>query len=460
MREFHKADPVLMKLLGPQKRKEDCVYLRSPFVLPAELEGKRYWYSTLTKQGMELPPDLDPDGRFDSVQIASDPALTRLMEGYFLKPADRDETKLYEGIARMMRVFGAGKGYTSYVILPTMACNARCSYCYEAGSKPVTMSLETADQTVAFLLRSRRPGVQPFIQWFGGEPLLGEAVIDRILAGLREADVAYRCGFTTNGSLIDAALADKMAGLWNTRSVQITIDGTEEVYRRIKNYPNCEDAYGRVLRAVDLLARRGIPVSVRINLDGSNGGEVRGVLRDLENTVSEKQKVRVYLSPLYQIRMSEGCLSAWKEADALAPLIEAAGFATQPLIGLDTRFRVFRCMADNPAANILITPEGRLSCCQHKLEHSLCGSIAEGITDPAAKCSAAPTPVAEQCRDCVFLPDCTSFRGCPVFDRDCFQVRRSKADVQLRAMIRRKTAETDRADESREDFEEMVFRTE
>lgn len=39
----------------------------------------------------------------------------------------------------------AAKAITNYTILTTTGCNARCFYCYEKGTKPVTMTAETAD---------------------------------------------------------------------------------------------------------------------------------------------------------------------------------------------------------------------------------------------------------------------------------------------------------------------------
>ncbi len=459
MFEFHKPDPLLMKLLGPQKLRPGTDYVRSPFTLLTELDGRRCCYSTLTKQGLELPAGVDPDGTWSAAEIEADPTLTELLRGYFLKPAERDEVRFYEQTAAMMRAFHGRKGIASLVILPTMGCNARCTYCYEAGAKPVAMDRKTAEQVLAYILRSRRPDTQLYIQWFGGEPLLGTETVDFLLEGLRAQGVDYRCGFTTNGSLIDERLADKMAGIWKTDSVQITLDGTEETYRRIKRYVNCPDAYRQVLRAIGLLSDRGVLVLVRINLDGTNGAEVAGILRDLSEAVRVREKVRVYLSPIYQRRMGEQCLAAWQEADELSGQIEAAGFPTVTLLGLDTRFRIFRCMAANPAANVLITPEGKLSFCQHELEGTLYGTAEHGITDPeAVKALAVPPPVREKCRSCAFLPDCTAFRQCPVFDRDCAEVRRRKARDQLHAMIRKKTAPE--TDGDRDAAEASIYHTE
>ena len=308
------------------------------------------------------------------------------------------------------------------------------------------MGSETVAQTLAFILRSRRPKEQLLLQWFGGEPLLGVGVIDRISEGLREAGVEFQSGFITNGSLIGDALLEKMTGPWNTQSVQITLDGAEERYGQIKRYVNCPDAYRRVLRAVGLLAERGVRVSVRLNLDGTNRGEVADILRDLAAQVAVRDTLWVYASPIYQRRMSEDCLPAWEEALEVTKQITDAGFRTLQQLGLGTKFRINRCMAANPTNNILITPEGRLSFCQHRLEGLLYGSVSEGITDQAAlKAFSVPPPTAAKCRDCPFLPDCTAFQACPVYDRDCKAIRLLRAEPQLHEMIRAAEAKASEA---------------
>ena len=455
MHEFHRADPVLTKLLGPQRLRPGSVYVRSPFTVLVEEGGVRHCYSTLTKQGLTLPSGFDPAGRYDGAAVAADPTLRALAEGYFLRPADRDETKFYGSVAAMMRAFRARKGLASFVILPTMACNARCTYCYEEGCAPVTMSRETARNTLDFILRSRRPNTRLFLQWFGGEPLLGVETVDFLLSGLRAAGVEYRCGFTTNGSLITPALAERMAGEWHTANVQLTLDGTEETYRRIKRYVRWEDTYRRVLENINLLAGLGVTVNLRINLDGSNDGEVEGILRDLSQAVKARDRVYVYVAPIYQLRRSEQCLEIWNRATALTRLILEAGFRTAELIGLDTRFRTFRCMASNPGANLLITPEGRLSCCEHQLEGPLYGTVTEGITEPEAlRAFSDASRIPEKCRDCPFLPDCTGFHSCPVYDFHCREARMLKARTAILSMLEQ-TAQA----EDDEALQEQLFFT-
>jgi len=59
---------------------------------------------------------------------------------------------------------------TSYTILPTTGCNARCYYCFEHGSKVMTMTRETAGEVVRFITEHCGPKKTVAIMWFGGEP--------------------------------------------------------------------------------------------------------------------------------------------------------------------------------------------------------------------------------------------------------------------------------------------------
>lgn len=121
------------------------------------------------------------------------PATARVGEGYdelicaqFLVPSDKDECAYYNEISALMRAFNRKKGIKSYTILPTFRCNARCIYCYEEGVTQTTMTPETVEQVIRFIV-STHAGKKAKITWFGGEPLLGEGIIDRICEGLREA---------------------------------------------------------------------------------------------------------------------------------------------------------------------------------------------------------------------------------------------------------------------------------
>ena len=146
MKELSKPDGTLTKVLPAQKLRPDTEYVWSQFALPFARGNRNFIYSTLTRQLWEL--DQPPGECFTTSEIEADEDLTALMKGYFLVPEGKDECAFYEGLSRMLRVLKKPKGIKGYTILPTLACNARCAYCYEEGMKPVTMTPETAAWTV------------------------------------------------------------------------------------------------------------------------------------------------------------------------------------------------------------------------------------------------------------------------------------------------------------------------
>ena len=150
--------------------------------------------------------------------------------------------------------------------MPTLACNARCVYCYEAGMDPVTMSPETIQQTIQFI-RYNHDGKPVHLRWFGGEPLLRPEIIDQICIGLKQAGIDYKSAMTSNASLITSEIVKKMTGLWKLRKIQVSMDGSEQEYIRRKQYPVYHDEYYTVVRNINLLVKAGIRVSIRCNVD-------------------------------------------------------------------------------------------------------------------------------------------------------------------------------------------------
>ena len=206
MVEIRKPDAALARILPPVSLRSDIDYVPSQYVLSFAAGNKRYVFNNLTKQCIE----------------GTLPATARAGEGYdelicaqFLVPSDKDECAYYNEISALMRAFNRKKGIKSYTILPTFRCNARCIYCYEEGVTQTTMTPETVEQVIRFIV-STHAGKKVKITWFGGEPLLGEGIIDRICEGLREAGVEYKSTIISNGSLISPEIISKMVREWKT----------------------------------------------------------------------------------------------------------------------------------------------------------------------------------------------------------------------------------------------------
>ena len=423
---IHKSDAVLTKLLPPILPRHDINYIPSQFTLPFEHRGKAYVFHTLTKQCIEgcLPEAARKGEGFDE-----------LIAAQFLAPEDKDECAYYQQISALARAFTRKKGIGSYTILPTLGCNARCVYCYEEGMKPVTMTPETVEQTIRFVLDThRQEGVQ--LRWFGGEPLLGEKTIDRICEAMREAEIPFRSTMTSNASLITPEIVRKMADDWRLKSIQVSMDGAEADYIPRKNYPVYRDYYHTVMDAVSAMSEAGIVVIVRCNVDEDNWARIPRFLDELKESVVRKEKVSVYFSPLYALRTGERDIPMWEKVRDARPLIQEAGFHAADFLGFGQSFRINHCMADD--GSVVIAPDGKLYPCEHCPPESCFGDVWHGTTNEAARKEFCRVDrIRDMCRRCPFLPDCTGFASCPVQDAHCREVHKMMVVDALKRMLDR-----------------------
>lgn len=435
MNEIHEFDPILKRILPNRKPCPGVNYIPSQFILSFEREKKHYIYNTLTKQFLEaeLPSSAKAGEGYDF-----------LIENMFLVPEDRDECTYYESISSLVRSCFKKTGIQEYIIMPTLACNARCVYCYEAGMDPVTMSPETIQQTIQFI-RNNHDGKPVHLRWFGGEPLLRPEIIDQVCIGLKQAGIDYKSAMTSNASLITSEIVKKMTGLWKLRKIQVSMDGSEQEYIRRKQYPVYHDEYYTVVRNINLLVKAGIRVSIRCNVDEDNCDSLPAFVDDLKEAIRDKEKVTLYCCPLNNVRRSQQCYSVWQTIiEEIKPQIRHAGFRTSTLSGMGSRFRASHCMADNNG--IVIAPDGSLFPCEHCPPKARCGDVLHGITDEKARqsfCSIGPT--REKCRKCVFLPACTSFSNCPVQDVNCKEIRQMAQMEILYSMLQKQEESPDDA---------------
>lgn len=424
MIEIQKPNPVPKMLMSPVRALPGIRYVPSLYAQPFEHEGKKYVFHNMTKQCIEgvLPDSACAGERFDE-----------LIEARFLVPEDLDECAYYLHVAALVRAASRKKFINVYTILPTLGCNARCTYCYEEGLPQSAMAPETADQVIRFILDTHtRPEVR--LAWFGGEPLLGERIIDRICEGLREVGLGYSSGMISNGSLITPAILKKMTGDWKLKEIQVSMDGAEPDYIARKRYIVDHDYYRRVMESVGLLSETGIAVTVSCNVDEENWAGIPQFLADLSQAVPDKKNVNVCLSPLFAVRHGEHGVSMWKKILDARTLIEAAGFPYASAVRDVFNFRACRCKA--AAGNPVIWPDGSLYTCAAMAPKGRYGDIWHGVTDEAVRKEYTRLDrIREKCRACPYLPNCGSYEHCPIEFAHCREVHELLMQEALTTMM-------------------------
>ena len=457
MNLLFEGDKLVKSIIGSKQTASDVIYRWSDYAIPYSLDGTDYLYNNFTKKIYILDSkkfDVNSEARFTSDEINSDADLTQLVADSFLVPKDKDETETYISfckIARMMKL--RSKGYKGFTILPTTACNARCVYCFEQGMKYVTMTDETVEQTIEFIKKVRDKDSTIHFHWFGGEPLVGEKIIDKICSAMRDANIDFSSDLVTNSALINEKNLKKMKDDWNVKSMQITLDGVEEEYNRRKNYYfNYNSAYWHVLSRIKMVNEKDIRISIRVNVDEENIGGVLDMAEDLKQFIVKPELVKIYLAPLFSLQASPDGKSVWKKSFDISGGLEKLGFD----VGYHYNTKASKinfCMADLVNRSIVISPEGMLHNCEHIGDIPPLGDVWHGVTNTQLYNKLISVePAKEECRGCFSLPYCTTFTGCDHVRVDCRYTAKRNMEHQLETFIRDLIEKGDDGDEV--DFDE------
>ncbi|MEI6500600.1 MAG: radical SAM protein [Armatimonadota bacterium] len=151
----------------------------------------------------------------------------------------------------------------------THRCNFGCPHCYcrLPQDGPTPRAELSTEQWKRIISEAVNEGVL-FALFTGGEPLLREDFRELWRFGRERGLINI---LFTNGSLIDAKMADFLAE-WTPRQISVTLYGaTEETYRQMTGQ---RGMHQRALEAVDLLRERGLPLDVRSIITRTNRHEV------------------------------------------------------------------------------------------------------------------------------------------------------------------------------------------
>ena len=396
------AASLVDQVVGKQKYVECQTYRLMTYVIQCPVEDGVLLYHTLTCLLVLLTSD----------EAANLTSQQELIDHWFLVPEGYDDCKLCEQIRKMASLFlPPAKGFTGYTILTTTGCNARCFYCYEKGTKPVTMTAETAVKVSHFIIKHR--GEEKVrLRWFGGEPLVNVKVIDLICANLKEHDVPFLSTMISNGFLFDADMVHRAKELWQLKRVQITLDGTEQTYNQVKAfvYKNV-NAFERVLRNIELLTAEGINVSIRLNVDHHNIGEMAQLVTLLHHRFGTNEHLSVYSHELFGERLPEDNAMLYEQRMQLEQQIVAYGYGRNRKLQKDIKLN--HCMADNDLS-VVISPAGHLGKCEHYIDSEFFGHVDSEERDEAIlrKFKERYAEI-EACATCPYYPQCHRLTMCP-----------------------------------------------
>jgi len=342
--------------------------------------------------------------------------LNALINHGFLIPDDADE------IASLKENYKMGctdQSVLSMTIIPTLACNFRCVYCYQERN-PASMAGNVEDAVIRFVQERMFSHKSLNVTWFGGEPLLFRSLIERLSEKFIE--ICQNCGadysadMVTNGYLLDLKTAEKLAQL-KISHIQVTLDGPPAVHNRRRPLADGRGTFHRILKNIHEATSK-LKIHIRMNVDETNKDHILDLMEILESEAL-KERVGFYIGRTYAYTSVCQDISGWclSEDDfsllELETSIEMArrGFRS---FGVPKSRNIF-CMADHECA-YAITPRGGIVKCWNEVaeSHAEVGHLLESASADWQKNLERwrqRNPFDLECASCKLLPICMG--GCP-----------------------------------------------
>lgn len=357
--------------------------------------------------------------------------LDYLKEHWFVVPETLNEKESVDTLKWVLQnTSKKSNAITFYTILTTTDCNARCFYCFEKGCSRVPMSEETAHKTAKYI-GQHCCGKPVTLSWFGGEPLYNLPIIDLICEDLRRDGIEYKSEMISNGYLFDEDTVKKAVESWNLKMVQITLDGTENVYNKSKAYIYREGSpYQVVLQNIGRLLDAKINVKIRLNLDLYNAENLLTLVDELADRFGGKPGLCVYGHHLYdinqpskEIHSDEQWALRYEAMHRLEDRIEEKKLA--PKRGIKSKIKITYCGADSDNS-VMILPTGDIGRCRDRIDAEYVGHIdREGFNRELTASWKERMPELPECADCVYYPECIRLKKC-ITNSECFRYFREE----------------------------------
>lgn len=278
------------------------------------------------------------------------------------------------------------------------------------------MSEDTAKKVGEYIVKVSDKNKKISLSWFGGEPMFNMKVIDIITQILRDNEQGFTSVFTTNGYLFDKDLILKAKNIWNTTHMQITIDGTEEIYNKVKNYIHKNsNPYKRVLNNIAIALNNGIRISVRMNLDFHNAENLKSLIEELYVRFGNHPNLEIYAWPIFEnednVKTKEEHIAIFEKLKEIENILSNYNYT--PILMPKSEIVYAQCMADD-GNSVTISPDGDLGTCEHLIDSHFWGNINNPLKknfDNLKIWRDYEKPL-NICKDCPIYPSCTRPTQC------------------------------------------------
>lgn len=397
--------------------------------------GKYLLYNTLYDHRILFDdPELNPVIFFDKVREGrlltpkEYAAAADLAEMGLLLEDGVDEQKLFEDWYQTR--IRERTDIMQVTILPTMACNLACDYCFENEVREGgVMKPEMVDKTIDYLKR-RVSKVQPktlHVHFFGGEPLLQPETLKKIARALFEhtqaLGIPLTLGMITNGVLLTPEFAAEMIPL-GFKWVKITFDGDRDAHDRKRIFHNRKGTFDRIYDNLcgihETFAGR-LKIAIGGNFDQENYESMFALIDRLKKSPFAEDIMVARFKPIMAVNpdiasQREGRISSFcevcsfnqKQIDGMMALEEKLWD-----VGVPTQNRPEMGPCEYHSRHSLtIGPDGSIYKCPAfvGLHNLAAGRVDEDDYNVQGEWQIATQKWDDDCESCHFLPNCAG--GC------------------------------------------------
>lgn len=420
--------PIVAGLLRPADKEDELVW--SQFVMLTDVDGGCLAWNDFTCSLVFLPNTTSIEAR---ANFSALDCVDELRESYFLVSKSTDELKRLSQTRMLLDRLDISRQKFCF-IFTTYACNARCPYCYESQIPISSMSEDTAYDVARFLIENHN-GKSVHIRWFGGEPMVNSRVIDIICSELEKNEVPFVSSMISNAYLFDEEKIKHAVEKWKLSWIQITLDGPQDVYNRIKNYvgdhPN---AFEHVLNNIKLFTDNKVKVNVRFNISNDNLENFSELLDVLEKRFEGNEYFFAYPKFLFDYYRPHSQEDGKKVIDSCRILFDRLE-DTGMLMTKALKFKptAQNCLADSEVSYSIL-PNGKFNKCHHEQPLVSVGDVVNGIVDEELNDAFKERiPFGEKCKKCVLAANCIQLKKCA---HKCNDVHKEYHKLWLEASIR------------------------
>lgn len=388
----------------------------SKFNIIFDHEDKLYMANTLTKSILQINKDIKEVIENNQISKLCTEEQKVLLKNGFAINEDIDEIGLLRYRANKIK---NSKEEMEFVIAPTLACNFKCSYCFESARNGF-MEENIQKKVLDFIFdkSNTEDNKKIHIIWFGGEPLLYPNIVNmmnrEIYNYCQNKKKEFKSDIITNGYLLTKDLVFDLIES-HIDHLQITIDGCKKHHDQRRILKNGLGTYDTIYENLKLLKDTPIDVTIRMNIDKNNLNDINR----LETEINRLGNPNIHCSPAI-VEISEKHLDDIK-GNCFSDQSSLEGYYGNPQISKyfisdkisDYSLRLFFCEAEH-AHSFAIDELGNVYKCWNSLgvEKEIYCTVCDYTENPAVlSIYFARDPFTEfDCIECPYIPICAG--GC------------------------------------------------